>query len=152
MTSSDRKRNKPESGSSVFVTGNLAVMIMMLAFVLLPACVQVSGAAHDTMTFFGKQTPSMCFSKTWFDMECVTCGLTRSFSLIAHGRITEAFQVHLLGPLLYVCMAAEAVFRGVVLAKGPGWVKDPFPKVHAGLWAGMVAALLVYWIVRLAAG
>ena len=128
-------------------------MILMLAFVLLPVFVQVpKEPPYDSMSFFGLKTPSLCFSKTWLDVDCITCGMSRCLSLMAHGRVMEAFQVHRIGPMLYLCMLAEAIFRGLVLVKGPSWVKDPVPRLHLILWVSIIAAMIFYWVFKMFAG
>ena len=151
MTSSDKKSNKSQSGASAAFAGNLAVLILMLAFVIPPVFLHVSGPPYESVSLFGLKTPSMCFTKTWFDFDCVTCGMTRCFSLITHGRFMEAFQMHAVGPLLYLAMVAEAIYRATLLIKGDRWMTARMQKLHILFWVVMIAAMIFYWAYKMLA-
>jgi len=45
-------------------------------------------------------------------LPCLACGLTRSFVFTAHGNFYSAFNMHLLGPLLFVATFGMAVYLG----------------------------------------
>ena len=148
MTSSDSTVSKPADGSLQKV-GDTIILLLMFAFLVLPAFLSVSPTAPETVTFFGWETPSTCFSTTWLGLECVTCGLTRSFSLVTHGEMAAAFSLHPLGPILYLVMALEAIYRLAALFYGHQHFSSRIKKIHMMLWAGMIAAMFIAWPVRL---
>lgn len=71
---------------------------------------------HGTHTQLGLPP---CPSVLLFGRPCPGCGMTTSFTYLAHGQIREAFRVHALGPILFFAWGASAVaaaygaFRGL---------------------------------------
>lgn len=51
-------------------------------------------------------------------LPCLTCGLTRSFVFTAHGDLAPAFEMHLLGPLLFAGTVATAAYLGFAAVTG----------------------------------
>jgi hypothetical protein len=51
-------------------------------------------------------------------LPCLACGLTRSFVFTAHGNLYRAFEMHLLGPGLFVLTCGAAVYLASELAIG----------------------------------
>lgn len=51
-------------------------------------------------------------------LPCLACGLTRSYVYTAHGNLTSAFEMHLLGPLLFVGTCAAALYFGFASVSG----------------------------------
>lgn len=51
-----------------------------------------------------------CPFKLVTGIQCPTCGLTRSFSLIANGKLRNAFDVHRLGPFLFLILLVRLSF------------------------------------------
>lgn len=45
-------------------------------------------------------------------LPCLACGLTRSYVFTAHGNFYSAFNMHLLGPLLFMATCGVAVYLG----------------------------------------
>ncbi len=58
----------------------------------------------------------------WFNkvtgLPCLTCGITRSLSLCAHGEWYAAFRMHLLGPLIFLLGCGYVLFMAVSMAGG----------------------------------
>ncbi len=58
----------------------------------------------------------------WFNkvtgLPCLTCGMTRSLSLCAHGEWNAAFRMHLLGPLIFVLGFGYVLFMVISMAGG----------------------------------
>jgi hypothetical protein len=82
---------------------------------------------------------------------CPGCGLTRSFCAVAKGHVERGFDLHWLGPALFLVAFVYWV-RGVAVAAGYGEAVARFDDT-VGRWrlvrAG-AAVLLVAWAIRLA--
>jgi len=81
----------------------LAVGIMLGALLLYPSSTEVS--------FFGYEVPVLCGFRRLTGQECPGCGLTRSFSFMAHGHLRAAFNTHMLGPLAFALLAVQIPLR-----------------------------------------
>ncbi len=61
-----------------------------------------------------------CVLKSYFGIECFSCGLTRAFCCLSHGEFQRALAYHRLAPLVYVLVwgmfvgAAFETLRGLV--------------------------------------
>ncbi len=86
------------------------VQVLALSALVVLASVVLS-ADTEVVRVFGRVLPELCWSRRLFDMDCLGCGLTRSFVLTAHGRLGTAFEVHLLGPLLWAGVALQLPYR-----------------------------------------
>lgn len=91
--------------------------------VVLGVCLAVVGAAAllnpspDVVSFFGIDVPVMCSFRQLTGMNCPGCGLTRSFSFMAHGRVLDAFQVNWFGPAAFGFVAAQIPWRTIRLVR-----------------------------------
>lgn len=65
----------------------------------------------EAVSLFGYEVPTVCAFRQAFDMGCPGCGLTRSFSFMAHGQVGTAFQMNWLGPLLFLAFASQPPYR-----------------------------------------
>lgn len=83
-------------------------------------------------------------------LPCLTCGLTRSFSLTAHGRFTAAFRMHLLGPLLFALTFALAAYLVASLATGYRirFLLSPGARRFAFIFA--LGIFVVCWVIKVA--
>lgn len=82
-------------------------------------------------------------------LPCLLCGMTRSMAATSHGKLTEAFRYHLLGPPLYFLVLATTL--GLFLERALGRRLLPRPDDEAKrIMAKMGLALLVaVWVARL---
>lgn len=65
----------------------------------------------EALTLFGVEIPPLCTWKRLTGHDCLGCGLTRSFTFMGHGRWSEAFELHRLGPLLWVGTLTQIPWR-----------------------------------------
>jgi hypothetical protein len=73
--------------------------IIGLSFLLF-LCVLISMGMEETVIY--RYTPT-CMFKTYLNIECLSCGMTRSFLSIAKGNFGEANEFNKLGiPLFFV--------------------------------------------------
>ena len=92
-----------------------------LFVLVLAGGVAVASVVLDTntevVTLFGYEVPPLCTWRNLMGMECMGCGLTRSFVFMGHLKLADAFQLHVLGPVLYVFVTAQVPYRLLQLAR-----------------------------------
>lgn len=75
---------------------------------------------------------------------CPSCGLTRSWTAVAHGRLADGFRMHPLGPFAFVGAVGLALTPRRWLERVPAYPSATVPAFVA-LWIGV-------WLVRLLSG
>jgi len=89
----------------------LSVVVLFLSVVMTPS----TGFLH-----LGSFTvPELCAWRRIFGIECLGCGMTRSFVFLGHGQATAAWDINHLGPLLYAIVLFQLPYRTILLARGP---------------------------------
>lgn len=83
--------------------GSFFLAVLVAAALLSPS--------SEAVSFFGVDVPVMCGFRNLTGWGCPGCGLTRSFSFMAHGRITDAFSMNWMGPPLFVAFATQPPYR-----------------------------------------
>jgi hypothetical protein len=71
----------------------------------------------EALDLFGLTLPPMCAYKLFLGLNCLGCGLTRSFTYMGHLELAAAWEMHRLGPLLWSVVAIQVPFRGARLLK-----------------------------------
>jgi Protein of unknown function (DUF2752) len=95
---------------------------------------------------------TLCLFRALTHVPCPSCGLTRAFIAMAHGRLAHAAVLHPLGPGLFLCVGALALVAALELMTGRGLVRAlvacawaPFVAQAAAqlasLWLGLLAGL-----------
>ncbi len=69
----------------------------------------------EAVSIYGWEIPPLCSWRNMTGMDCLGCGLTRSFVFMGHLQLIESFKLHMLGPLLYVFVVAQVPFRIIQL-------------------------------------
>jgi hypothetical protein len=79
---------------------------------------------------------------------CLTCGMTRSFRYIVHGRFIEAFSINPLGAIFCIFTILFAVYAFTITA-----FRLPRPRLHLespmarlALRLGLPGVLLLNWV------
>ncbi|MBM3472802.1 MAG: DUF2752 domain-containing protein [Armatimonadetes bacterium] len=132
--------------------GHMQWLVLCAAVIVASALLEVQPRGITVPGAPGRPLPGLCVSRTVFHMNCPTCGMTRSFAAMAHGRLRLAFALHRLGPLgfllvlLQVPLRAYAVFTGVL----PRAVRNP--RLATRIIVALVIALVGNWIVNLVTG
>ena len=91
--------------------------------------------------------PVVCTFRAVTGLPCPSCGMTRSWSAMGHGRLREATGYHLLGPATFVAamaMVAVGDERAASAIKAGGR--------NRALLGGMAAAFGLAWAWRLMRG
>ena len=95
-------------------------ILTLAGAVIIAASVLSPGA--QAVQLGGWTLPPLCMSRWLLSMECLGCGLTRSFVWMGHGEWASAFEQHRLGPLLYLALACQIPWRlrRLWIARGVG--------------------------------
>jgi len=123
--------------------------------IILFACVAITvGAFAFTLDemglyLFGLEWPLHCMLDHFFGVRCAFCGMTRSFTAMADGDLAGAFSYHRLGPALFVLVVFQIPYRIWALATSPKKISKRFRRIHAGLVALVLTAVMVNWLVYL---
>jgi len=90
-----------DTGRAVVLLGSAA--ILALAFAMTPS--------DEAVSVFGYEVPTLCVWRATTGLSCPGCGLTRSFTYLAHGHVLEAFRMHALGPLAFLAVACQVPYQ-----------------------------------------
>lgn len=94
--------------------GDLLLLAVCSVVVVLAALITPS---DHMLSLFGVEIPVVCSFRTLTGYGCPGCGLTRSFTFMAHGAIFQAFAMNPLGPPLFAVVASQLPWRGWRLLK-----------------------------------
>ncbi len=83
-------------------------------------------------------------------LPCLLCGMTRSLAATAHGRLGEAFRMHLLGPPFLLLTAVTAVLLAAECLLSRHILPRPGPRGWKMIVWGSLGLLAAAWLVRLA--
>jgi len=108
----------------------LARVAVMAAFVAPPELVE--------------RGPVLCAFRRATGFPCPSCGLTRSWTAVAHGRLGHGFRMHPLGPPAFVAALALSLVPRRWLGRLPSYPSAALP-AFAVAWIGV-------WLLRLAVG
>ncbi len=84
--------------------GHALVLAISAVVLVLAATMTPSDAA---VTVFGWEVPVVCGFRRLTGHPCPGCGLTRSFTYLAHGHLADAFRINALGPFVFAFVAAQ---------------------------------------------
>jgi hypothetical protein len=96
----------------------LCSVAVTLAFFLTPGPERVALA--------GWSIPEICFWKQWFGVSCIGCGLTRSWTYLAHGDVKTAFSMNMIGPILFLATCLQVPITAFRL-----WRRTRAKEAHA---------------------
>ena len=142
--------------STYSIPGKLALPGQVKVFhaLVLALCLfAVSGAillqhGGDGLYLFGAKWPAGCPLYQNLGLKCALCGLTRSFSSIAHGDFSKAAQFHSFGLAFFVFVCMQIPYRiYALLATHTENRKFRRAGIYRGL--ALAGALLINWFVYL---
>ncbi len=84
---------------------NLSLFLGLFSLLVIPYYLTPSPTGIGTHEQLGLPPCPLYFL---FNIKCPTCGLTTSFTHMAHGHFQKALECHLMGPLFYVMTIAMA--------------------------------------------
>ncbi|MBC7248507.1 MAG: DUF2752 domain-containing protein [Actinobacteria bacterium] len=98
--------------------------------------------------FLERVTPGCLFHRLT-GLPCLLCGMTRSLAATAHGRLAEAFRLHLLGPPLFGLLLLITSILSAERITG----RRILPRPREGAWKrwgwATLAFLAAAWVGRL---
>lgn len=97
-------------------TGHAITLVLSIGVILLSVIITPSTGYLD---LFGVTIPELCSWKILFGVECLGCGMTRSFVFIGHGDPRAAWEMNHLGPVLYAIVLFQIPYRGWLLWRRP---------------------------------
>ncbi len=124
-------------------------------FWILLSCAAVVAAAFvmetdgESVTVLGGVWPLRCAMHQLTGIKCAFCGMTRSFSLVAHGGFVEAFRMHPVGPLLFSFICMQIPYRLYRIASNRRCVAVSRAGFVTGL--AILALVLLQWLIYLGA-
>jgi hypothetical protein len=88
--------------------GDLLLLVLCSAVVTAAA---VLTPTPDYVELFGFPIPETCGYRRVLGMNCPGCGLTRSFTYMAHFDPLQAFRMNWLGPPFFTVVFAQVPYR-----------------------------------------
>lgn len=90
-----------------------------------------------------------CLFNSATGIPCPVCGLTRSFIYTAHGELSSAFRMHLLGPPLFFSMILSAAVVTVSLVSGHRLRYSFSPMAGRIVFWSVIGLFLGAWMMKL---
>ena len=100
--------------SNSYLLGEALIGVVFGTILLLS---MVMSPSTEALSLFGFDVPVMCMFRRWTGMGCPGCGLTRSFTFMAHGDPIGAFQMNYLGPFLFTIFATQPPYRAYTIGR-----------------------------------
>ncbi len=94
----------------------------------------------------GIPLPHTCMSRSWFDVECPGCGLTRSVIHLVHGDWRASLAAHRLGWLFVLAALVQFPYRIVALARKDGLVLNP--RATSCFGHALIFLLIANWVLN----
>lgn len=92
-----------------------------------------------------------CVTQRFLHLPCPFCGMTTSFSLMAHGRVYDAFLTQPAGALAFVAVLAACFFLGVLLLSGRPIPVDRLNAAAPRWGRYLLVSLFLAWVYKIAA-
>lgn len=86
------------------------IAVLALAGAVIAASVAFDGDS-SVVTIFGQPVPTLCVWRQLTGLRCPGCGLTRSFVYMGGGHPLDALRTHILGPAMWIFVAAQIPYR-----------------------------------------
>ena len=122
------------------------ILMACVAVLTLSLLLRVAG---DDVLFCGIHNPMRCALAEFVGVKCAFCGMTRAFSLAAHGDLAGSMHLHLLAPAMFAFICLQIPYRITAIAVFPRRI--PPTVTRAGWTAGalIVASIFINWFVYL---
>ncbi len=98
---------------------------------------------------FGFRWPLHCALYSLTGQKCALCGMTRSFSSMAHLKFALAFRYHLVGPILYCFFIFAGIYHILASLKAPRPLPKRIEKTYKYLLVIIIALLIINWVLEI---
>jgi hypothetical protein len=109
MKKSPGAPKRPDSKKEDILIAVMCAALILLSFWLSPhgngLSLSIPGAGIEL------SLPPTCSSKILFGISCPACGLTRSFTALAHGNFVAAVGFNLMGPVIFALCLSQVPYR-----------------------------------------
>jgi len=122
---------------------------LLVACLAVLACAAALTPSENALTLFGARWPFSCRLHDTLGIQCALCGMSRSFTALAHGDLAAGAAFHRLGPIVFALSCLQIPYRLYALAIRPRRIGKRLAKLHVGLVVLLGLALFVNWIVYL---
>jgi hypothetical protein len=130
-------------------TFHWALLIVAGGVLVVASVLRVEGDDRVVLPVVNQVIPGVCTYKSWFGICCPGCGLTRCFISLAHGELFAAWRFNPVGILFFLVAALQIPLRSWQLWRiRRGNSELRFQTLSTWVFWGLVAALLVQWVVR----
>ncbi|MFC1479695.1 DUF2752 domain-containing protein, partial [Planctomycetota bacterium] len=126
-------------------TTHIAYLIIIGLILLLPFVMSFNPDQPGNINILGINLPGLCLSYSLFKTSCPGCGMTRSFVLLAHGRISDSLHCHRLGIVIYLYFVLLFLYRIYCLSHPGKDLPSPIRKSYFYISLGIIALLLGNW-------
>lgn len=108
------KRERKETIFNSWWFGDTLLLIICAVVVGLAA---VLTPTPELVELFGTPIPETCAYKRVLGMSCPGCGLTRSFTYMAHFQPLQALKMNWIGPPFFLFVLAQVPYRVLRLVR-----------------------------------
>ena len=95
--------------------GHLAIFLICASMVGVALMLTPSTGA---VAVGGFDVPILCGFRKVTGVGCPGCGMTRSFTFMAHGEWLAAWNLNMLGPPTFIAVASQVLYRPFQLVRG----------------------------------
>jgi len=103
----------------------------------------------EGLSLWGYRWPWHCWLHDAFGIKCALCGLSRSFSSLAHGDIAASLRFHRLGPVVFALFCLQVPYRLYAIAIRPRRIGARWARLHVALVLLVGVALFANWLLTL---
>lgn len=121
---------------------HIVILLLCLAILVISLLLQNN---EGELYLFGFKWPHRCLLYETFGIKCALCGLTRSFSSLAHGNLLASLRFHTLGPIIFAFTLFQVPYRiyGVIIH--PRAMSRKLKKINLSLAVTISILIFVNW-------
>jgi len=124
----------------------MVILLICIAVLVFSMLLQIEdGELH----LFGLKWPHRCLLYEMTGIKCALCGLTRSFSSLAHGDWHQSMRFHVLGPIIFAFTCFQVPYRiyGVIIH--PRAINRRLIKINLSLIVAVTIVIFINWLIYL---